>query len=122
MLLITHDLGIVAQAADDVAVIYAGEILESGSKDEIFNHPAHPYTIGLFGAIPDLQTETRRLENIEGLPPNPANLPKGCCFAPRCPYAIDECGNTKYPIKQIGENHYCSCGRTGDFKIGVKDA
>jgi peptide/nickel transport system ATP-binding protein len=122
MLLITHDLGIVAQAADDVAVIYAGEILESGSKDQVFDHPAHPYTIGLFGAIPDLQTETRRLANIEGLPPNPANLPKGCCFAPRCPYVINECRNTKYPIKQIREDHYCSCNRVGDFKTGVTDA
>jgi peptide/nickel transport system ATP-binding protein len=116
MILITHDLGIVSQAADNVAVIYAGEILESGSKDEIFNHPAHPYTIGLFGAIPDLKTDSRRLANIEGLPPDPTNLPVGCCFAPRCPYALEECSKTKYPLKQIGKDHYSICGNAGYFK------
>jgi peptide/nickel transport system ATP-binding protein len=112
MILVTHDLGIVAQAADEMAIIYAGEILESGSKDEIFDRPAHPYTIGLFGAIPDLETDIRRLANIEGLPPDPTKLPQGCCFAPRCVKVTPECMDTKYPFRRIGQNHYCSCGNT----------
>jgi peptide/nickel transport system ATP-binding protein len=109
MILVTHDLGIVSETADDVAVIYAGEILESGSKSEVFDHPAHPYTIGLFGAIPDLEIDVRRLANIEGLPPNPVNLPKGCCFASRCSSAASDCEHTKYPLRRIGGNHYCAC-------------
>ena len=91
ILLITHDLGVVGRMCDNVAVIYAGEVLEYGSKEEIFLHPQHPYTIGLFGAIPDLSVDTRRLANIEGLPPDPTDLPTGCCFNPRCPHATDKC-------------------------------
>ena len=87
LILITHDLGLVATSCDDVAVVYAGEIIEYGSKEEIYDHPSHPYTIGLFGAIPNLESDVRRLANIEGLPPDPSNLPTGCSFAPRCPYA-----------------------------------
>ena len=85
LILITHDLGLVATSCDDVAVVYAGEIIEYGSKEEIYDHPSHPYTIGLFGAIPNLESDVRRLANIEGLPPDPYNLPTGCSFAPRCP-------------------------------------
>jgi peptide/nickel transport system ATP-binding protein len=114
MILITHDLGIVSRIADDVAVIYAGEIVESGSKGSVFDNPAHPYTKGLFGAIPDLETSTRRLASIEGLPPNPVNLPAGCCFAPRCPAVVDECHKTKPPLRQISETHYCGCCRLSD--------
>ena len=91
LILITHDLGLVATSCDDVAVVYAGEIIEYGSKEEIYDHPSHPYTIGLFGAIPNLESDVRRLANIEGLPPDPSNLPTGCSFAPRCPYATEEC-------------------------------
>ena len=89
LILITHDLGLVATSCDDVAVVYAGEIIEYGSKEEIYDHPSHPYTIGLFGAIPNLESDVRRLANIEGLPPDPSNLPTGCSFAPRCPYATE---------------------------------
>ena len=78
LILITHDLGLVATSCDDVAVVYAGEIIEYGSKEEIYDHPSHPYTIGLFGAIPNLESDVRRLANIEGLPPDPSNLPTGC--------------------------------------------
>jgi peptide/nickel transport system ATP-binding protein len=108
MILITHDLGVVGQVGDTVAVTYAGEIIEYGSKREVFLNPAHPYTIGLFGAIPDLKNKTRRLANIEGLPPDPSNLPAGCCFSPRCPKATAEC-NQKFPLVQIGPDHSCSC-------------
>ena len=108
MILITHDLGVVGQICDAVAVVYAGEIIEYGSKYEVFVNPSHPYTIGLFGAIPDLKTKAKRLANIEGLPPDPSNLPTGCCFGPRCPKATGECLQ-KYPLTRTGPDHACSC-------------
>lgn len=109
LILITHDLGLVATSCDDVAVVYAGEIIEYGSNEEIYDHPSHPYTIGLFGAIPNLESDVRRLANIEGLPPDPSNLPTGCSFAPRCPYATEECRTKPPKSEQIAEKHYCSC-------------
>jgi len=109
MILITHDMGVVAQVADDVAVIYAGEIVEYGSKAEIFDHPTHPYTVGLFNAIPNLNEDTRRLANIKGLPPDPTDLPKGCCFCTRCQYATNECSRHKAGLERIGQNHYSRC-------------
>jgi oligopeptide/dipeptide ABC transporter, ATP-binding protein, C-terminal domain len=109
LILITHDLGLVATSCDDVAVVYAGEIIEYGSKEEIYDHPSHPYTIGLFGAIPNLESDVRRLANIEGLPPDPSNLPTGCSFAPRCPYPTEECRTKTPKSEQIAEKHYCSC-------------
>jgi len=110
MILITHDLGVVGNVCDKVAVIYAGEVLEYGDKQEIFLNPSHPYTVGLFGAIPDLSVKSRRLTNIEGLPPDPFNLPVGCCFSPRCKNVREDCFKRKFPLQQIGEKHYCSCG------------
>ena len=109
LILITHDLGLVATMCDDVAVVYAGEIIEYGSKEEIFDHPSHPYTIGLFGAIPNLESDVRRLANIEGLPPDPADLPQGCAFSPRCPHATDACRTGKPPLELIAPEHYCRC-------------
>ena len=109
MILITHDLGVVGRMCDNVAVIYAGEVLEYGSKEEILLHPQHPYTIGLFGAIPDLSVDTRRLANIEGLPPDPTDLPTGCCFNPRCPHATDKCRTIKFPLTEVRPGHFCSC-------------
>jgi peptide/nickel transport system ATP-binding protein len=109
MILITHDLGVVGQVCDYVAVVYAGEILEYGSKEDVFLRPAHPYTVGLFGAVPDLKKKTSRLTNIMGLPPDPSDLPAGCCFHPRCPSATDECRGGKHPLADIGAGHLCSC-------------
>ncbi|MGL6200302.1 MAG: ABC transporter ATP-binding protein [Lachnospiraceae bacterium] len=120
MLLITHDLGIVAQAADAVAVIYGGEILEYGKKEDVFDNPKHPYTVGLFKAIPDLETDARRLANIEGMPPDPTDLPKGCCFSPRCPYATEECRIQKYALKEIESGHGCNCGRISEIEKEVQ--
>ena len=91
MILITHDLGIVAESCDTVAIMYAGKIVETGSLEDIFDHTAHPYTIGLFHSIPSLEKDTHRLQPIAGLMPDPANLPSGCAFHPRCPYADDLC-------------------------------
>ena len=111
LLLITHDLGIVADICDQVAVIYAGEIVEWGSLEEIYDHPTHPYTIGLFGAIPDLNSKVRRLSPIEGLPPDPTDLPQGCYFAPRCPHATDSCRANHPTLQHLGGTHYCLCGK-----------
>ena len=93
VILITHDLGIVANFCDSVAIMYAGEIVEYGTLEEIFdrNRPHHPYTVGLFGAIPDISRSVTRLSPIPGLMPNPANLPQGCKFHPRCPICMDAC-------------------------------
>ncbi|MCD8332113.1 MAG: ABC transporter ATP-binding protein, partial [Oscillospiraceae bacterium] len=86
MLLITHDLGVVAESCDRVAIMYASEIVEYGSLEDIFDSPMHPYTIGLFQSIPSLDKTVKRLTPIHGLMPDPANLPQGCNFAPRCPH------------------------------------
>lgn len=116
MLLITHDLGVVAQTCDDVAVIYAGEIVESGDKYEIFDHPSHPYTLGLFGSLPNMVPKgEKRLHPIMGMMPNPANLPKGCKFHPRCPYATEECAAEIPELKNIGGTHTCRCIHTGNL-------
>lgn len=111
MIMITHDLGIVAEVCDTVAVIYAGEIMEYGTKEQIFHNPQYPYTIGLFGSLPDLNSDVERLSPIEGLPPNPADLPKGCAFHPRCPYASEECMKEHIELKDIGGGHLCRCCR-----------
>lgn len=112
VILITHDLGVVAGQCDDVAIVYAGEIVEYGSKEEIFLHPSHPYTIGLFGAIPDINSKAKRLTSIQGLPPDPSHLPVGCSFGPRCKYATAECQSNKYQLREICSGHYCNCPYT----------
>ncbi|MGN0293054.1 MAG: ABC transporter ATP-binding protein [Lachnospiraceae bacterium] len=109
LVLITHDLGVVAEVCDSVAVIYAGEVVEYGSKEEIFDHPSHPYTVGLFGALPDLSKNVHRLSPVEGLPPDPSNLPKGCSFAPRCPHAAENCRKAPVGMTEIGGTHMVRC-------------
>lgn len=109
MILITHDLGVVATVCDDVAVIYAGRIVEIGTKEQIFDHPSHPYTIGLFGAIPSMNVDEEYLHPIDGLPPDPSNLPKGCAFHPRCPYASEACQQGEIPEAVTPDGHKCRC-------------
>ncbi len=110
LIMITHDLGIVGEICDDVAVIYAGEVIESGPKVEIFDHPTHPYTIGLFGAIPQLTVDVDRLSPVEGALPDPANLPVGCNFAPRCPRAQEKCfAEPPTELTNLGNGHFCRC-------------
>lgn len=109
MILITHDLGVVADICDSVAVIYAGEIIEYGTKEDIFDHPVHPYTQGLFHALPNMKGGKKRLMPIEGLPPDPTNLPQGCKFNPRCKYATEECGLKKIQLQEIAEGHFVRC-------------
>ena len=109
MLLITHDLGIVAQMCDNVAIMYAGEIIESGTVEDIYSGVMqHPYTKGLFGSLPDLETKTTRLHPIDGLMPDPTNLPKGCKFSPRCPQCMDIC-KEKTPDFVISGTHKVAC-------------
>ena len=109
MIMITHDLGIVARVCDDVAIVYAGEIVESGTKEDIFIRPSHPYTKGLFGAIPTLTGDEKRLHPIDGMPPDPTDLPKGCSFSPRCKYATDACRSGKIPMKELTPGHFTRC-------------
>ena len=108
MILITHDLGVVAQTCDNVAVVYAGEIVEYAEKVELFDHPAHPYTLGLFGALPAMSENSDRLEPIAGMPPDPTNLPPGCSFHPRCPHATKACEGD-IPYTEIAPGHFCRC-------------
>lgn len=108
MIMITHDLGIVAEVCDEVAIVYAGEIVEYGTKEEIFDHPTHPYTLGLFGAIPNLTDDVERLRPIPGLPPDPTDLPKGCYFGPRCGYRCAQCAE-KPPFAEVRPGHFCRC-------------
>ena len=109
MIMITHNLGVVAEVCDDLAVIYAGEIVELGSKQAIFDRAAHPYTLGLFGAVPTLDEEKERLEPIAGLPPDPSDLPAGCHFNPRCPRVTDACRAEKIALIEIEPGHFCRC-------------
>ena len=114
LLMITHDLGIVAQTCDTVAVMYAGKIIEYGRIEDIFDGDKHhPYTVGLFGSIPNLEIEMERLSPIDGLMPDPTDLPDGCSFAPRCPYATEKC--RKYmPANYQEGTHTIRCFRYTD--------
>ena len=114
MILITHDLGIVAESCDQVAIMYAGEIVEYGSLEDIFDHTAHPYTKWLFNSIPSLDKDTERLQPIQGLMPDPANLPEGCKFHPRCPYAVEACAQQHPGMTELTPGHLCRCLRCGD--------
>ena len=111
MLLITHDLGVVAGTCDSVAVMYAGGIVEYGSLEDIFDHTAHPYTIGLMDSIPSLDQDVERLKPIPGLMPDPTDLPEGCSFSPRCPRACDICRKQSPPNTEIAPGHFVRCHR-----------
>jgi peptide/nickel transport system ATP-binding protein len=109
MILITHDLGVVAQNCDRVAVIYAGKIIEYGSKEAVFLHPTHPYTKGLFASLPSINEDLTRLTPIIGSMPDPTNLPLGCAFSPRCPIVTDTCLGNEIPLIEIAPHHLCRC-------------
>jgi peptide/nickel transport system ATP-binding protein len=117
MIMITHDLGVVAEVSDEVAVIYAGQVIEYGAVESIFDRPSHPYTQGLFGSLPDLGKDVDRLSPIYGLPPDPTNLPKGCSFQPRCPYATKECNMQPVKMKEIEKGHYSRCCKNNDLEV-----
>src|SRR5207249_8826130 len=111
IILITHDLGVVAELADDVVVMYAGGIVERASVRSLFAEPQHPYTIGLLGSIPRLDIDQDRLAAIEGQVPNPLAPVGGCPFHPRCPFAIDRCRDKEPPVVNVGAGHQAVCWR-----------
>ena len=116
MILITHDLGIVAGMCDRVAVVYAGEIVEQGTTEEVFDFPGHPYTLGLFQSLPRLDSTEKRLKPINGLMPDPANLPEGCKFYDRCPYACEKCKEKEPEMREYRPGHFVRCIRQGGEK------
>ena len=111
IILITHDLGVVAEVCDEVAVMYAGEIVERAPVDELFSTPQHPYTVGLLGSIPRLDHRAELLATIEGMVPNMAQPPAGCRFAARCPFVLDVCTKAPPPLVEVSPGHVSRCIR-----------
>ena len=109
MVLITHDLGVVSDTCDKVAIMYAGQVVETGRWRDIYSNPCHPYTIGLFGSIPSLDKNVKRLQPIEGLMPDPSNLPSGCAFHPRCPKCFERCKLEEPHSVEVAEGHLVRC-------------
>ena len=120
MIFITHDLGIVAEICDRVAVMYAGRIIEQGTLEEVFNHTKHPYTEGLFNSLPNIKNRTAELQPIPGLMPDPTKLPKGCAFAPRCPYARPECIETVQVERNFSDTHKVLCSAYDDPSFRIR--
>ncbi len=119
LIMITHDLGIVAEICDEVAVMYAGNIVEKGTLEDVFNRTKHPYTEGLFNSLPNIRDRKAMLTPIKGLMPDPTALPEGCPFSPRCPYAGDDCAAPQV-IRNVSETHCCAYDRPG-FHIERKE-
>jgi peptide/nickel transport system ATP-binding protein len=119
LILITHDLGVVAQTAQRVIVMYAGRKVEEADVDNLFANPRHPYTRGLMASIPTLPTAgakpTARLAEIPGTVPSLVRLPPGCAFAPRCPLALERCRAEYPPLEQFGGNHWAACWRAHEM-------
>ena len=114
-MMITHDIGVVADVADKIMVMYAGAPVEMGTADEIFYQPHHPYTWGLMNSIPKAEVgEKRPLTPIEGNPPSLGNVPSGCSFAPRCHYAPDKCSAEAPERVEVSEGHFARCHYAGD--------
>ena len=119
MIMITHDLGIIAEVCDEVSVVYAGQIVEHGTLEDVFERTLHPYTEGLFGSLPNIEERRHRLQPIPGLMPDPTDLPKDCCFAPRCKYCTEACTKARPEMKWVSDTHYVRCSRYDEpgFKI-----
>jgi len=109
IMLITHDLGVIAELADRVVVMYAGKVVEEARVGDLFTDPQHPYTLGLLGSIPKLDVEEERLATIEGSVPNPYNMPAGCKFNPRCPFADDKCRQEVPALAEVKPGHKVAC-------------
>jgi len=117
IIMITHNLGIVARYADRVNVMYAGRLVETAPTDVLYGEPKHPYTVGLLASVPRLDlARKRKLSVIDGLPPHLARLPKGCAFYDRCYLATDRCREEKPELEEIGEDHYSACFRSGEVQ------
>jgi oligopeptide/dipeptide ABC transporter ATP-binding protein len=119
VLLITHDLGVVAEMANHVAVMYAGKIVEQGTVEEIFAHPRHPYTIGLFGSLPRIDEKKSRLEAIEGSVPAATRFPEGCRFRERCKWVMDKCREDQPLVPLGGTSHLAACWRAEEIAKGA---
>jgi len=114
IMLITHDLGVVAEMCERVVVMYGGKVVEEGDAVSIFKSPLHPYTEGLLESIPRMDEDVDRLHVIEGVVPNPLHLPEGCRFHPRCPYAIDKCKQSQPALEQVAPGRYVACFISAD--------
>ena len=113
MILITHDLGVVAESADEVMVMYAGKAMEKTSVSNLFSKPLHPYTVCLLASLPDMNNIRKKLYSIPGTVPNLLYLPRGCPFSPRCPIADEHCVNEKPPFREAAPDHFVSCHKSG---------
>src|SRR5262249_12376803 len=109
IILITHDLGVVAEVCDEVAVMYAGEVVERARVDDLFERPQHPYTVGLMGSLPRLDRRVAQLATIHGMVPDMSAPPAGCRFAPRCPFADERCGRERPPVVRLEGNRWSRC-------------
>ena len=118
IVIITHNMGVVAETADRVIVMYAGKIVERAPVGELFARPAHPYTRGLLESIPTLTDERERLKTIPGTLPNPAALPRGCRFEPRCSFRVDACAAAVPPLLAMGAGHESACIRRNELDLG----
>ncbi len=116
IIMITHDLGVIAELVERVVVMYTGVIVESADTKTIFANPQHPYTQGLLGSIPRLDSNVKRLQAIPGTVPTPGNFPKGCGFHPRCPYAKDICEAKRPPAFEVEPGHYSACWKVVDYQ------
>lgn len=120
VLLITHDLGVVAEICDDVAVMYSGRIVEKGTSDDVFNHVLHTYTEGLFNSLPNLRKRGEELQPIKGMMPNPMEMVVGCSFAPRCLYATERCLREIPYLRKMSATHYVACHAYDDKDFRLK--
>ena len=119
-IMITHDLGIVAEVCDEVSIMYAGRIVEKGTLEDVFNNTMHPYTEGLFNSLPDVDNREQKLKPIPGLMPDPTQLPKGCAFAPRCVYATEQCKTERPALVKYSDTHYVACLAYQDKNFKLK--
>jgi len=117
VLLITHDLGIIAEVADTVYVMYAGKVVEHAVTRDLFKNPKHPYTVGLLNSIPDLRDSKEKLDAIPGVVPSPGSFPPGCRFQDRCPLVIERCRREEPPLEEHAPGHWSACFRADDVKI-----
>ena len=123
LIIITHNLGVVARYASRVLVMYAGKIIETGTSEEIYHNPKHPYTLGLLRSVPRLDEQERtKLEAIEGLPPDLVEMPVGCSFAPRCRFAYDKCTQETPTLVEIDSGHQSACWRGAELAELAKAA
>lgn len=120
MIMITHDLGVLAEVCDKVSIMYAGKIVEHGTLEDIFEKTKHPYTEGLFNSLPNLEDSNDMLKPIKGLMPDPTDLPKGCTFHPRCPYVKNICSEREPEVTKISNSHYVSCLAYEDISTQFK--